>query len=305
VVTGDLREDWVGALTAAGFDPRLPTAWLVEGLLIYLDAKEAGALLRRLGAVSAPGSRLSLVHGSSTRGVLRQAVADPDMSAATSLWRGGLGEDSAQWLRRHGWLVHEIDSSALAARYGEERLAHGGGFLLAERPLPGERPRRPAARLLVLDPEGAVFLQRHHDAEVGPHWVLPGGGLDEGEDPLAGAVRETVEETGWTDVVTGPALWRWEHDYHRADTGLVRQHEVIFLASAPRRDPVGDLTDSFAADGILGCRWFTPEELAEVTEVLWPPQLVELLADLRRDGPPAAPIELGYVPNHREPDDAP
>jgi hypothetical protein len=30
---------------------------------------------------------------------------------------------------------------------------------------------------------------------------------------------------------------------------------------------------------------------------LWPPQLVELMADLRREGPPADPIDLGYVPN--------
>ncbi|RAG82996.1 NUDIX hydrolase [Streptacidiphilus pinicola] len=167
--------------------------------------------------------------------------------------------------------------------------------------MPVERPRRPAARLLVLDPDGSVFLQLHHDAEVGPHWVLPGGGLEPGEAPLAGALRETVEETGWTDVVTGPALWRWEHDYHRGDVGLVRQHEVIYLASAPHRDPIGDLTASFAADGILTCRWFTPKELAEVTEVLWPPQLVSLLEDLRRDGPPAEPIDLGYVPNPQEP----
>ncbi|MEZ0066311.1 methyltransferase (TIGR00027 family) [Streptacidiphilus sp. MAP12-20] len=303
VLTADLREDWVGALTAAGFDPEAPTAWLVEGLLIYLDAKEADRLLRQLGAVSAPGSRLSLVEGRSLRPVLRLAIADPDMAGSTALWRGGLGQDAAQWLRRHGWLVHDVGAPELAARYGAERLTHGGGFLLAERPVPRERPRRAAARLLVLDPDGAVFLQRHHDAEVGPHWVLPGGGLDEGEDPLSAAARETVEETGWTDVVTGPALWRWEHDYHRGDEGLVRQHEVIFLAAAPRRDPIGDLTASFAADGILGCRWFTPQELAEVTEVLWPPQLVTLLDDLRRDGPPSAPIDLGYVPNHQEPDD--
>jgi methyltransferase (TIGR00027 family) len=305
VVTADLREDWAAALRDAGFDPAQPTAWLVEGLLVYLEAADAAALLERIGDLSAPGSRLSLVRDGSLRRTRELALRDPSMSAATRLWRGGLRKNHAQWLRRHGWLVHETGEAELRERYGADRVMDGYGFLLAERPSLAERPRRPAARLLVLDPAGAVFLQRHHDAEVGPHWVLPGGGLHEGEDPLAGALRETVEETGWTDVVTGPELWRWEHDYHRGDVGLVRQHEVIFLASAPRRDPVGDLTESFAADGILGCRWFTPEELAEVTETLWPPQLVSLLADLRRDGPPATPVDLGYVPNHQapEPDD--
>jgi 8-oxo-dGTP pyrophosphatase MutT (NUDIX family) len=135
-------------------------------------------------------------------------------------------------------------------------------------------PRR-AARLLVLDPEGAVFLQLHDDIEVGPHWVLPGGGLDEGEDELAGALRETAEETGWTDIATGPPLWIWEHDYTRSGVPT-RQREVIFLAAGPRRDPVGDLAESFAHDGILTCRWWTPDELAACPELLWPPQLVAL-----------------------------
>lgn len=47
----------------------------------------------------------------------------------------------------------------------------------------------------------------------------------------------------------------------------------------------------------MTCRWWTPEELAECREALWPPQLVELLAELRRGGPPERPIDLGYVPN--------
>lgn len=159
-----------------------------------------------------------------------------------------------------------------------------------------ERVLRRAARILVLDPEGAVFLQLHDDTEIGLHWVLPGGGLGEGEDEIAGALRETVEETGWTDVVPGPALWTWEHDYTRRGVPT-RQREVIFLGSGPRRDPVGDLAESFAHDGILTCRWWTPAELADCPDPLWPPQLVELLAELRREGPPARPRDLGYVPN--------
>jgi ADP-ribose pyrophosphatase YjhB (NUDIX family) len=46
--------------------------------------------------------------------------------------------------------------------------------------------------------DGAVLLTR-----VSPHgpggglWTLPGGGLDFGEDPAAGATREVLEETGY------------------------------------------------------------------------------------------------------------
>ena len=37
-VAVDLRFDWPAALQAAGFDPAQPTAWLAEGLLMYLPA---------------------------------------------------------------------------------------------------------------------------------------------------------------------------------------------------------------------------------------------------------------------------
>jgi 8-oxo-dGTP pyrophosphatase MutT (NUDIX family) len=158
------------------------------------------------------------------------------------------------------------------------------------------RVPRLAARIAVLDPDGAIFLQLHTDVEIGLHWVMPGGGLDDGEDELAGALREVVEETGWTDIVPGPALWRWEHDYTREGVPT-RQSEVIFQGAGPRRDPIGDLTASYTLDGIMTCRWWTPAELEDCREILWPPQLVALLADLRADGPPPAPIDLGYVPN--------
>jgi O-methyltransferase involved in polyketide biosynthesis len=36
-VAVDLRQDWPTALQQAGFNPQHPTAWLAEGLLVYLS----------------------------------------------------------------------------------------------------------------------------------------------------------------------------------------------------------------------------------------------------------------------------
>lgn len=55
-VAVDLRDDWCGALTAAGFDPARPSAWLAEGLLIYLPATAQEALFSGIDALSAPHS---------------------------------------------------------------------------------------------------------------------------------------------------------------------------------------------------------------------------------------------------------
>ncbi|KOG33957.1 GNAT family N-acetyltransferase [Streptomyces resistomycificus] len=142
------------------------------------------------------------------------------------------------------------------------------------------RTPRPAARIAVLDPEGSVFLFRYDNAEVGVHWALPGGGLDPGESPREGALRELAEETGWTDLEPGPLLCTWEHDFTRFDIP-VRQHEHIYVSHGPRREPTGPhLAAAHAQDGILTWRWWTRRELAAEPEPVWPPGLARLLDEL-------------------------
>src|SRR6266508_3496513 len=58
LVAADLREQWPGALTAAGFDQTAATGWLAEGLLPYLHPTDSEQLLATVTAVSAPGSRV-------------------------------------------------------------------------------------------------------------------------------------------------------------------------------------------------------------------------------------------------------
>ncbi|HEX7323630.1 MAG TPA: class I SAM-dependent methyltransferase [Mycobacterium sp.] len=55
----DLRQDWPAALCAAGFDPAAPTAWLAEGLLMYLPAEAQDRLFEQITELSAPGSRVA------------------------------------------------------------------------------------------------------------------------------------------------------------------------------------------------------------------------------------------------------
>jgi ADP-ribose pyrophosphatase YjhB (NUDIX family) len=46
--------------------------------------------------------------------------------------------------------------------------------------------------------DGAVLLTRvSNEGPGGGLWTLPGGGLDFGEDPESGAIREVLEETGY------------------------------------------------------------------------------------------------------------
>jgi methyltransferase (TIGR00027 family) len=59
VIAIDLREDWPKALLDNGFDPKQPTAWSAEGLLIYLPSDAQDKLFDNITALSVPGSRLA------------------------------------------------------------------------------------------------------------------------------------------------------------------------------------------------------------------------------------------------------
>ncbi|MEU7295213.1 class I SAM-dependent methyltransferase [Streptomyces exfoliatus] len=55
----DLRADWVTALTAAGFDPGVPSVWLAEGLLFYLPGPAETYLVDTVDRLTTAGSALA------------------------------------------------------------------------------------------------------------------------------------------------------------------------------------------------------------------------------------------------------
>ena len=58
-----------------------------------------------------------------------------------------------------------------------------------------ELPYRPGVGVMLLNREGRVFVGQRVDSTL-EAWQMPQGGLDEGEDAEAGALRELEEETG-------------------------------------------------------------------------------------------------------------
>jgi putative (di)nucleoside polyphosphate hydrolase len=60
---------------------------------------------------------------------------------------------------------------------------------------PASLPYRPGAGVMLLNRDGKVFVAQRIDSTL-EAWQMPQGGLDEGEDPQDGALRELEEETG-------------------------------------------------------------------------------------------------------------
>jgi methyltransferase (TIGR00027 family) len=131
-VEADLRLDWPTALTEAGFRPTEPTAWLLEGLLIYLSADEVIRMLTVLGTLSAPGSEIAFEFDDMGADALRDRAAQlPAAAQYAQLWQGGL-PDAPDWLAAHGWQVAKHYIAQLAAGYGRLLAAESsGGFLSA------------------------------------------------------------------------------------------------------------------------------------------------------------------------------
>ena len=122
----DRRDDWPRALSAAGFDASRPTAWLAEGLLMYLTRDDADQLLASITALSAPGSRLAAEYFSAKWREPDAALADKREKAA---WESLLkpfryapaGRSPATWLSGHGWTPDQATTIIqLGSRQGRE-----------------------------------------------------------------------------------------------------------------------------------------------------------------------------------------
>jgi len=60
---------------------------------------------------------------------------------------------------------------------------------------PATLPYRPGAGVMLVNREGRIFVAQRLDSTL-EAWQMPQGGLDEGEEPEDGALRELEEETG-------------------------------------------------------------------------------------------------------------
>jgi methyltransferase (TIGR00027 family) len=105
----DLRDDWPSALRASGFREDQPSAWIAEGLLIYLPADVQHALFTGIDSLSSAGSRLALEEGrpmdrAAFKAKVDEAKASEDMRG--QWWQLVYNEQcapAAQWFSERGW----------------------------------------------------------------------------------------------------------------------------------------------------------------------------------------------------------
>ena len=129
----DLADDWPKALEVQWFNPEVPTIWLIEGLLQYLEASAVDQLFARVDALSAPGSVLLY-------DVVGTALLNAPFSEAILAYMEKLGapwvfssDTPAALVEKHGWSATVIDMAVPGNRW--KRWAHP--------PIPADVPNAP------------------------------------------------------------------------------------------------------------------------------------------------------------------
>ncbi len=159
------------------------------------------------------------------------------------------------------------------------RWLSGRGRLASEPSDMSERPKRPAARLLVNGPEGRLLLFRFTPGNRPPFWCTPGGAVDPGESFEEAARRELLEETG-LDRDPGPCVAVRHVDFISLEGVHVDAEERYFAVSA--HDQQIDTAGHTALEQSVmqSHRWFSIAELAAHDEAYFPVDLIDLWREL-------------------------
>lgn len=119
-VSGDLSTpdaEWTTGILDAGYQITVPTIWLIEGVVMYLQEKEVHPLLQTISKLSIPGSILGM-DGVKVGSILAgQRASKADRGRVVRHWHFG-NDDPQQLLARYGWVARVSEPQNIEAGYG-------------------------------------------------------------------------------------------------------------------------------------------------------------------------------------------
>jgi methyltransferase (TIGR00027 family) len=134
----DLRDDWPQALRDSGFRSDEPSAWIAEGLLIYLPASAQEQLFAGIDSLASSGSHLAVEEGRPMdRDVFQAKVqeakaADNERGQWWQLVYNEQHAPAAQWFAERGWSAEEttlLDYLADVGRSADSADAEAANML--------------------------------------------------------------------------------------------------------------------------------------------------------------------------------
>ncbi|CAA9299250.1 MAG: hypothetical protein AVDCRST_MAG61-835 [uncultured Friedmanniella sp.] len=139
--------------------------------------------------------------------------------------------------------------------------------------------QRVAAYAVVLSPLGLLATEYSDRTAVPGRWGMPGGGIDDGEEPADAVLREVAEETDQQVVLEELVLVQTSHWVGRSPRGTLEDFQAVRLVyratcpepHEPRVLDVGGTTAS--------ARWVP---LGDWTRLPWTANWKQLLTELLR-----------------------
>ena len=133
-------------------------------------------------------------------------------------------------------------------------------------------PYRPCAGLMLVNGDGKVFVGKRIDNKEGDAWQMPQGGIDDGEELHAAAMRELWEETGVSaELVTVLAESREEYFYDLPDEllgklwkGKYRGQRQRWLLLRFAGTDADIRLDAHQPPEFCEHRWIEPDELPDM-----------------------------------------
>ncbi|MDQ0748500.1 8-oxo-dGTP diphosphatase [Streptomyces africanus] len=138
--------------------------------------------------------------------------------------------------------------------------------------------------------DGQILLARSPAPDGTPEWVVPGGGMEHGEDPYDTVRREVEEETGYHIEVTALLGVDSSHRVFREGFGRAVDHHGVRLVYEGRviggelRNEVGGSTDLAAWQDLDAVPGLVRVRMVDIALRLWrerPPtgRLADVLED--------------------------
>jgi 8-oxo-dGTP pyrophosphatase MutT (NUDIX family) len=140
----------------------------------------------------------------------------------------------------------------------------------------GPMRERLAARVLLFDPVGRLLLLKGRlpSAPDAPGWWFTvGGGIEPGESVREAALREIAEETGFATVTLGDVLFETDQVLHDRKQRPVRHRSTFLFARCEGGEPSREGWQALEREFVDDIRWWTPGDLAALTEPVYPADL--------------------------------
>lgn len=119
----DLRDDWPSALRSAGFDPTRPSAWIAEGLLIYLPGAAQEQLFAGIDELADSGSWVAVEEGAPMPAEVFAAKQREEVDAGAqgtffTLVYNERHAPAEEWFTGRGWTAEATPLPAYLAEVG-------------------------------------------------------------------------------------------------------------------------------------------------------------------------------------------